>query len=189
MLNHLIRGARRMKRLLDRRRLEQRWAEYRALGMHIGENVSLPASTWIDESFCFLISIGDNCGFGERCLILAHDAQMHEFLGPTRVGRVLIHPSCHIGAGTLILPGIEMGPRTIVAAGSVVTRPLPPDSLCAGVPARPVCSLDEYFRRQREQTKKRPHFPYETYKDAAALAPEQKAEMLRALADGDAYIT
>ena len=79
-------------------RLKRRWAELRARGMHIGTDVLLPASTWIDAAHCYLISIGDHTGFGEECLILAHDAQMDEYLDAARVGRVVIHPSCHIGA-------------------------------------------------------------------------------------------
>src|SRR5262249_9112638 len=75
-------------------RLERRWRKLRAQGMHIGAGVNLPASTTIDESHCFLISIGDNCGFGDECHILAHDAQMDESLNAARLGRVIIHPSC-----------------------------------------------------------------------------------------------
>ncbi len=92
------------------------------MGMRIGRNVWLPSSTWIDTSHCFLISIGDNCGFGEECFILAHDAQMDEFLDATRIGRVVIHESCHIGARCVILPGVEIGPRAIVGSGSIVTK-------------------------------------------------------------------
>ena len=35
---------------------------------------------------------------GEECFILAHDAQMDEFLDAARIGRVIIHQSCHIGS-------------------------------------------------------------------------------------------
>jgi hypothetical protein len=66
--------------------------------MHIGSGVRLPETTWIVVSHCNLISIGDNCRFGPQCLILAHDAQMDEFLDASRVGRVVVHHSSHIGA-------------------------------------------------------------------------------------------
>lgn len=46
-----------------------------------------------------------------------------------------------IGANAIILKGVTIGPRSIVAAGSVVSRDIPPDTIAAGVPARPVCSL------------------------------------------------
>lgn len=189
MMPRLIRLGNRLRRWLYARHAGERVEALRTLGMHIGEGVALPASTWIDESHCFLISIGDDCGFGERCMILAHDAQMNEFVNATRLGRVILHASCHIGSGTLIMPGVELGPRTIVGAGSVVSRSLPPETVCGGNPARVICSLADYLRNHRQSIEKRPRFPYREFKDVRALTVEQKAEMLRAVADGDAYIT
>src|SRR5215471_7425248 len=147
MLNALLDLASRWKARVDRARLDRRWAALRAMGMHIGQGVNLPASTWIDTGSCFAISIGDWCGFGEQCLILAHDAQMDEFLDAGLVDRVIIHESCHFGSRTVILPGVEIGPRTIVGANSVVAKSLPPDTVCAGVPAKVICSLDDYLER------------------------------------------
>ncbi|HKO15636.1 MAG TPA: acyltransferase [Gemmatimonadaceae bacterium] len=169
---------------LERRRLERRWRRLRALGMGIGRNVWLPASTWIDTSHCFLISIGDDCGFGEECLILAHDAQMDEFLDAARVGRVIVHHSCHIGARCIILPGVEVGPRTIIGAGSVVTKSLPPDTVCTGNPARVICSLEEYLAKHRERLASAPTFVYERVTSSSG-----RTRMAEALAHRDGYIT
>lgn len=176
-----------IKARLEPLRLQRRWEHLRRLGMHIGRDVNLPASTWIDASHCYLISIGDHCGFGEGCLLLAHDAQMDEFLDAARIGRIVIHPSCHIGARTIILPGVEIGPRTIVGAGSVVTRPLPPDTVCAGSPARVLCTLDEYLAKHRERLVSRPKFDYMEYGHLLTL--ERRADLVAAVADGDAYVT
>ena len=140
-----------LKSKIERKRLERRWYKLRQQGMHLGSDVWLPASTVIDPDYCFLISIGDHCGFGEECLILAHDAQMDEFLDAARIGQVTIHESCHIGARTVILPGVVIGPKTIVGANSVVTRSLPPDTVCAGNPARVLCSLEDYLSKHRSR--------------------------------------
>jgi maltose O-acetyltransferase len=187
MLNFAFRIAGRVSRRIERDRLKRRWARLRQLGMHIGNRVNLPASTYIDTSHCFLISIGDDCGFGPDCLILAHDAQMDEYLDAARLGRVIIHPSCHIGARTTILAGVEIGPRTVVGANSVVTRSLPPDTVCAGNPAKVICSLEEYLQKHREQMKTRPRFDYLKY-DLRWITPEGKQEMIQAVRDGDAYM-
>lgn len=168
-------------------RLRRRWRHLRALGMRIGEHVNLPASTWIDDSHCFLIAIGDRCGFGEECHILAHDGQMEEYLDATRIGRVIIHPSCHIGARTVILPGVEIGPRTIVGANSVVSRSLPPNTVCAGAPAKVICSLDEYLERHRTAIKTAPTYDYRTH-DIGVISYEQKLAMVQALAERDGYV-
>jgi maltose O-acetyltransferase len=49
---------------------------------------------------------------------------------------VIIHDHVWIGAGAIILPGVTIGEQAIVAAGSVVTKDIPPRWLVAGVPAR-----------------------------------------------------
>ena len=46
--------------------------------------------------------------------------------------------ACRIGGGAVLLPGIEVGEEAFVAAGSVVTRDVPPRSLVMGVPAKRV---------------------------------------------------
>jgi maltose O-acetyltransferase len=176
------------KTRLDHIRLQRRWAKLRAMGMHLGQGVNLPASTWIDSSHCFLISIGDWCGFGEQCLILAHDGQMDEFLDAGLIAKVTIHESCHFGSRTVILPGVEVGPRTIVGAGSVVSKSLPPDTVCAGAPAKVICPLDDYLERHRQRLKQVRQFPWTEY-HTSGLTPQHLGEMLDALKNGPAYIT
>ena len=188
VLNALLNRAARWKAKLDRARLERRWERLRAMGMHIGQGVNLPASAWIDTSSCYAISIGDWCGFGEQCLILAHDAQMDEFLDAGLLAKVTIHESCHFGSRTVILPGVEVGPRTIVGANSVVAKSLPPDTVCAGVPAKVIGTLDEYLARHIAKLAEGRGFPWTEY-NADAWTPERRQELLAALDEGPVYIT
>lgn len=165
-------------------RVNRRLATLCENGMHLGADVWLPGSTWIDPDYCFLISIGDHCGFGEDCLILAHDAQMDEFIDAARIGRVIIHQSCHIGSRTVVLPGVEIGPRTIVGANSVVSRSLPPDTVCAGAPARVVCSLEDYLAKHRARLASHPTFSY----TKNALTALERSRIAAATLTKDAYI-
>ncbi|HUR01797.1 MAG TPA: DapH/DapD/GlmU-related protein, partial [Nonomuraea sp.] len=50
------------------------------------------------------------------------------------------------GANATLLPGITIGSNVVVGAGSVVTKDLPGNAVYAGVPARFICSLDEYVK-------------------------------------------
>jgi maltose O-acetyltransferase len=169
-----------------RLRQRRRWKKLRAMGMHIGRGVNLPRSTWIDVSHCYLISIGDNCGFGESCAILAHDAMPNEYLDATRIGLVRIHESCHFGMGTIILPGVEIGPRAVVGANSVVAKSIPPDSVASGNPARVICSMEEYLNRHRQSMEKSPLFQYDEY--GRSYDPVKAAEIVKKLANASGYM-
>ena len=54
-----------------------------------------------------------------------------------------IRYGARVGANTTLLPGIEVGREAFVAAGSVVTRDVPPATLVMGVPARPIRPVPE----------------------------------------------
>jgi acetyltransferase-like isoleucine patch superfamily enzyme len=67
------------------------------------------------------------------------------------VGPVTIGDGAWIGAGALILKGVTIGDRAVVAARSVVTRDVPADTLVAGNPARPIRALAPVNPQAEEQ--------------------------------------
>ena len=188
MIGFILDQLGRIKNRVDIARKIRWWKRLRGLGMHLGKGINLPSSTWIDTSHCFLISIGDNCGFGENCVILAHDAMPNEYLDASKIGRVIIHESCHFGAGTVILPDVEIGPKCVIGAGSVVSRNIPANSVAAGNPAKVICSLDDYLGKHREAMKTAAIFPFKEY-DAQYLDPAKIAEMKSKLEKRAGYIT
>ena len=56
-------------------------------------------------------------------------------------GDVVIGDDCWIGGGAILCPGVRIGPRSVVGAGSVVVRDVEPDVVVAGNPARVVRRL------------------------------------------------
>ena len=155
--------------------------------MHIGRDVLLPNDVYVDEEYCWLISIGDSTAFGGECMILAHDAGPEMALGAIRVGTVVLHQSCHVGVRTIILPGVEIGPRTVIAANSVVSRSLPPDTVCQGRPARPFSTLAQYLETHRRRIEAGRTFEYSAY-DIPNLTPERRAALVSAVLTGDVYM-
>ncbi len=86
------------------------------------------------------IIVGDDVAFATDCYIV--DSDSHGVEGrPHKQAPVHIGDGCWIGARSIILPGVTLGKRVLVAAGSVVTRDVPDDCLVAGNPARVVRSL------------------------------------------------
>lgn len=55
------------------------------------------------------------------------------------------------GGGAIVLPGIKIGNRVVIGAGSVVTHDVPDNSVVAGNPARFICTIDEYSEKARER--------------------------------------
>ena len=56
---------------------------------------------------------------------------------------VRIDDDVWIGANAVILPGVSIGRHAVVAAGAVVTHDVPPMTVVAGVPAKPLCRTEE----------------------------------------------
>lgn len=104
------------------------------------------------------VEIGDGCIINERCtfdgrgtlvlgslvnvspeamlLTAGHDADSPRFAGT--VGAIVIGDRAWIATRAIVLPGVTIGAGAVVGAGSVVTRDVPPDTIVAGNPARPI---------------------------------------------------
>lgn len=63
------------------------------------------------------------------------------------VGPIIIHDNVFIGYGAIIRAGVEIGPKSVIGAGSVVTRDVPPHTVVAGNPARVICSYEDYVAK------------------------------------------
>lgn len=91
------------------------------------------------------VRIGSRCLIGMRVNIVTTS---HEIGGPERRGGmtkfapVTIGDGSWIGADVTILPGVSIGRGVVVAAGSVVTRDAPANTLVGGVPARHIRDID-----------------------------------------------
>ena len=64
-------------------------------------------------------------------------------------GKITIEDWVYIGAWSHIMPGVTIGEGALVAAGSVVSKSVPPKSVVAGNPARYICSTSEYYERNK----------------------------------------
>ncbi|MEO7912516.1 MAG: DapH/DapD/GlmU-related protein [Roseiflexaceae bacterium] len=90
------------------------------------------------------IIVGDQVAFGHQVVVLTGS---HEVGPPTQRAAALytkpvtIGDGAWLGARCTILPGVTIGSGSIVAAGAVVNRDVPPNVLVAGVPARVIKSL------------------------------------------------
>lgn len=110
----------------------------------------------MDISSPGLIEIGDNVSITADVSILTHDFCSSVFRNkyydyvPAR-SKVKIGNNVYIGQKVIILRGVTIGDNVIIGAGSVVTKDIPSDSVAAGVPAKVICSIDEYYRKRKSK--------------------------------------
>lgn len=67
-----------------------------------------------------------------------------EFPDLQKFGPIEILDNCFIGMDSIIMANVTIGPNAIVAAGSIVTKDVPENTIVAGIPAKPIMSLNEY---------------------------------------------
>ncbi len=98
--------------------------------VRIGKNVSIaPNVTLVVSSSANNGDIINTCHYVTDCL--------------TKTADIVIDDDAWIGANVTILPGISIGTCAVIGAGSVVTRDVAPYTVVAGVPARPIRTLEK----------------------------------------------
>ncbi len=106
-----------------------------------------------------LIYIHDNVKLASGVEFITHDViykMLNEYDGSNdfieKVGCIEIMNNVFIGTGTRILYNVRIGNNVIVGAGSLVNKDIPDNSVYAGVPARYICSFDEYMAKNKAFT-------------------------------------
>jgi acetyltransferase-like isoleucine patch superfamily enzyme len=118
----------------------------RMRGVKIGKGVFLGPGVWIDNAKPELLEIRDSASLAGRVTVLTHSQPtmpLREILGPESkvASPTVIGRGAWITVNCVVLPGVEIGENTIVAAGSVVTKDLPAGVLAGGSPAKVIRNL------------------------------------------------
>lgn len=155
-------------------------------GLNLGRNVNIVSDYFFDPSHCFLITIDDNCTLAPNVRLIAHDASTLQILGYTKIGKIHIKQNCFIGDSVIVLPNVTIGPNSIVGAGSVVTRDVPPNSIAVGNPAKVLMSVDEYKSKIKKISESKKIFGKEYYIEN--LSEEKRREILESIGDSIGFI-
>lgn len=125
----------------------------RARGVKVGEGCRIYSLNFGGEPW--LISIGDRVTVTGGVQFVTHDGAswlLRDGKGRRqRYAPIEIGNDVFIGASSIILPGVRVGNRVIIAAGSIVNRSIPDNCVVAGVPAKFIRTYDEFERSGLEQ--------------------------------------
>lgn len=124
----------------------------RHLGVTIGENCRIYTRRWGTEPW--LISVGNKVTITNGVRFINHDGStwlISDERGRRQLfRRISIGNNVFIGMDSIILPGVKIEDNVIVAAGSVVTKSIPQNSVVGGNPARIIIEFSTYRERVLE---------------------------------------
>lgn len=107
----------------------------------------------------FLIEIGEDCLISDNVRFYTHDSGVKVlnaagFFGGERMdkmARIKIGNNCFIGSESKIMGGVKIGNNCIIGAASIVTKDVPDVTVVAGMPAKVICTIEEYYKKNLEQ--------------------------------------
>ena len=105
----------------------------------------------------YLITLRRKCRITSDVVFVTHDGgtwafrnHWPEYKDVIKYGRIEVGEEAFIGTRSIIMPGVRIGNHSVVGAGSVVTKNVPDYTVVAGVPARIICSTQEYAEKTYE---------------------------------------
>lgn len=125
---------------------------------HIRKN-----SIWRDRLvplYAERIFLGDNVRCGSKVFFITHDV-IHSMLNnrpgndfefKEKIGDIRIGDNVFVGSNTTILYDVTIGSNVIIGAGSLVNKDIPSNSVVAGVPAKYICSFDEFIEKRKKES-------------------------------------
>lgn len=105
----------------------------------------------------YLITLGDNVRISNDVMFITHDGgnfafrYIEEYKEVNHFGKIVVGEHSFIGARAIILPDVRIGSNCVIGAGAVVTKSVPDNLVVAGVPAKILCTTQEYANSMKEE--------------------------------------
>ncbi len=125
----------------------RKWLQ-RKRGVTIGKGVHWGVNVVVDYPYPNFIKIEDGVSISGNDYFLAHNKPLeyHKNCSESFVAPVIVRKNAWIAINVTVLPGVEIGEGAIVAAGSVVSKDVPPFTVAKGNPAKVVADMAEILK-------------------------------------------
>lgn len=131
---------------------------WRKKGAVIGDKCSIHTTAKLGTE-PYLITIGNHVRLNEGVFLVTHDGGLwtirelgiSEYKDIDKFGKITIGNNVHIGTNAVIMPGVKIGCNCVIGVGAVVTHDVPDNSVVAGVPARYIESIEEYYKKSQNE--------------------------------------
>ncbi|MCW3845453.1 acyltransferase [Micromonospora yasonensis] len=143
----------------------------RSIGVNLAGRVKFYGiSRWMFGSEPWLITLGDGVCVAAGVQFVTHDGGVlnlrKEYPDLEWTAPIVVGDDTFLGIRSLILPGVTIGRRCVIGAGSIVGRDIPDNTVAAGVPARPIRTTDEYVARLQAKSLGIGHLPAQAKAEA-----------------------
>lgn len=134
-------------------------------GMKAGKGVSVMGKVFFGSE-PYLITLEDEVRISHGVAFITHDGGTWAFRDLPgyediiKYGKIHVGKRTFIGCNSTIMPGVTIGERCVIGAGSVVTKDVPDGCVAVGVPASVIMTTEEYARKSKEQMKPYNHEAY-----------------------------
>ena len=143
----------------------------KSLGVKMGSNVRIMDKVSFGSE-PYLVELGSDITISNNVEFITHDGgtwafrDLPEYKEVIKYGRIKVGSRTFIGAHSLIMPGVNIGERCVIGAGSVVTKDIPDGCVACGLPAKIIKTTLEYAEQSKNNMK--PYDKEEYMKDKRA---------------------
>ena len=144
-----------LKKIYLRMCSKEQYIKYlRKKGAEIGNGCDIHRDINIEDE-AYMIHIGNNTRITSGVRLIPHDGGLWtlrkmgllpdaDYFAPIKIG-----DNVHIGNDVTIMPGVTIGNNVVVGCTAVVTHDIPDNVVVAGVPARIIESIEEYYQKSK----------------------------------------
>lgn len=126
----------------------------KSLGVKFGKNCYVSSKGFPPEGY--LVEIGDYVRIAHHVTFFTHGGlwglrKYYKDPDVDQFGKIKVGSYTSIGDNCLIMPGVTIGERCVIGAGSVVTKSVPDDCVVGGNPAKILGSSEVFYKRIKEK--------------------------------------